>query len=199
VPGDPDTLDISEIMIPDHLYFLVSERIGFRRWRVEDLALALDLWGDPRVMRYIDARGGLSEEQVRERLAREIENEQTFGIQYWPIFSLNQSEHIGCAGLRPYDLVNGIYEFGVHLRPEHWGQGLASEAARAVVDHAFARLHADSLFAGHHPDNRDSQKLLTQLGFKYQRHVFYAPTGLEHPSYLMRPQDFGARKKVDNG
>lgn len=93
--------------------------------------------------------------------------------------------HLGCCGLRPYRLEDGIYELGFHLRPEHWGQGYATEAARAVIDHAFDTLHARALFAGHHPGNVASRRLLEKLGFRYTHDEFYAPTGLEHPSYLL--------------
>ena len=37
-------------------YFLITERAGFRAWTPDDLPLALTLWGDPAVMRFIDAR-----------------------------------------------------------------------------------------------------------------------------------------------
>ena len=67
-------------------YFLTTHRIGFRCWTAEDLSLAVGLWGDPEVMRFIDSRGRLSEEQVRDRLRREIATAEAHGVQYWPIF-----------------------------------------------------------------------------------------------------------------
>ncbi len=41
-------------------YFLTSERLGFRTWAVEDLELALGLWGDFEVTKLFDGRGPLS-------------------------------------------------------------------------------------------------------------------------------------------
>src|SRR5262245_42339410 len=110
-------------------YFLTSERIGFRTWAVEDLPLAMGLWGDPEVTKLIDARGQLSEDQVRERLSREIATQASHGIQYWPAFLLGTGEHLGCGGLRPYRPDEGVYELGSHLRPRYWGQGYATEVA----------------------------------------------------------------------
>jgi len=66
--------------------FLRTERLGFRSWTKDDLDLALGLWGDPEVTRLIDARGRLSREQVRERLAEEIACEREHGVHCWPIF-----------------------------------------------------------------------------------------------------------------
>src|SRR5262245_41503428 len=109
-------------------YFLTTERLGFRTWVIEDLPLALGLWGDPEVTRLIDARCQLSEDQVRERLLREVSLQASHGVQYWPVFLLATGEHLGCAGLRPSRLEQGIYEIGAHLRPRCWGQGYATEA-----------------------------------------------------------------------
>jgi RimJ/RimL family protein N-acetyltransferase len=152
----------------------------------------MGLWGDPEVTRFIDVRGALSSEQVKLMLDKHIAVEREYGVQYWPIFLLTDGEHAGCCGLRPYDVPRSIYELGVHIRSRYRRQGLAEEAARAVVAHAFGTLGAAALFAGHNPNNSASERLLNKLGFKYTHHEFYAPTGLEHPSYILKPgQDGG--------
>lgn len=165
--------------------FLETPRIVFRRWGETDLEHALGLWGDPRVTERIG--GPFTEDEVRERLAREIECEREHGVQYWPIFLRAGGEHLGCCGLRPYQLEEGIYELGFHLRAEHWGQGFASESARAAIGYAFEVIGASALFAGHHPENVASRRLLEKLGFRYTHDEFYPPTGLRHPSYLLEP------------
>ncbi len=167
-------------------YFLKTKRLGFRKWEEEDLEIAKELWGDPEVTKLIDTRGKLSEEQVKQRLTEEIKREQEYRVQYWPIFLLETVENVGCCGLRPYDLDKGIYEIGFHIRSNHWRKGYASEAARAVIDHAFNNLKASALFAGHNPKNEPSKHLLEKLGFQYTHDEFYAPTGLKHPSYLLK-------------
>ena len=176
-------------------YFLRSKRLGFRVWTSQDFDLALGLWGDPRVTRLIDARGHLDQDQVRDRLAREMATAESHGVQYWPIFLLENDAHVGCCGLRPYQPATqasaGTREIGFHLRPQYWRQGLAAEAALAVLDHAFNRLGAASVFAGHHPENAASRRLLTKIGFTYTHHEFYPPTGLDHPSYLLTAEEYG--------
>ena len=162
-------------------YFLTTERIGFSKWQEDDIELARLLWGDPQVTRFICAGGKFSEEDIVNRLDKEIENDIHFHVQYWPIFNVFSNEFIGCCGLRPYK--ESQYEIGFHLRPEYWKQGYAFEGTAAVIKYAFNVLKADSLFAGHHPKNIASSKLLTQLGFHYIGDEFYEPTGLYHPSY----------------
>jgi ribosomal-protein-alanine N-acetyltransferase len=169
-------------------YFLRSERLGFRRWSPRDFKLAWGLWGDPEVTRWIG--GPFSEEQVRERLAREMATAKSVGVQYWPVFLLATGEHAGCCGLRPYDLEARIFALGFHIRPLYWGRGIAGEAARAVLAHAFSELGAASLFAGHNPRNDPSRRLLGKLGFKYSHDELYPPTGLQHPSYFLTAEDY---------
>jgi RimJ/RimL family protein N-acetyltransferase len=171
-------------------FFLTTKRIGFRCWAEGDLPLALGLWGDPEVMRFLDARGPLTEEQVRLRLAREAATQQEHGVQYWPIFLLAGGDHLGCSGLRPSKPDEGVYEIGFHLRPAYWGQGYAGEAARAVLEHAFSRLRARAVFAGHDPANDGSRRLLARLGFRYTHDEFYPPTASHHPSYLLGAEEF---------
>ena len=164
-------------------YFLHSERLGFGYWSERDLALANALWGDTRVSSLIG--GPFGPEQVRQRLEKEIDGRRLFGVQYWPVFLLADDAHAGCAGLRPYRPNEKIYELGFHLRPDYWGQGLAQEAGRAVIAYAFDQLGATSLFAGHHPANAASKRVLEKLGFVYTRDELYPATGLLHPSYLL--------------
>ncbi|MEW6734121.1 MAG: GNAT family N-acetyltransferase [Acidobacteriota bacterium] len=165
-------------------YFLSTTRLQFRCWRQEDLELALSLWGDTEVTRLIG--GPFTYEQIQARLSREILTFEQHRVQYWPIFLLATGEHAGCCGLRPYQPTDDIYELGVHLRKTHWGYGYAQEAAQAVIAYAFNTLGASALFAGHNPANESSRSLLEKLAFQYTHDEFYSPTGLYHPSYLLK-------------
>lgn len=164
-----------------------TARLSFHTWRTDDLPLAKALWGDPRVTALIG--GPFGEDQVRARLELEIAHERDYGVQYWPIFLREGDTHVGCCGLKPYDPERHEYELGVHLRVEHWGRGLAVEAGRAVIAHAFGRLGALRLVAGHHHENRASQRTIEKLGFRYLRHELFPPTGLEHPLYALDAGD----------
>ncbi len=150
---------------------------------MDDLPLAHALWGDPRVTRFIG--GPFSPAQVEERLRQEIASMGAHSVQYWPLFLLAGDEHVGCCGLRPHRPHDRVYELGFHLRPAHWGRGLAVEAGRAIVTFAFQTVGATGLFAGHHPANAASRRVLEKLGFRFTHAELYAPTGLRHPSYLL--------------
>ncbi|NNL43111.1 MAG: GNAT family N-acetyltransferase, partial [Desulfobacterales bacterium] len=168
-------------------YFLQTEHLAFRKWREDDLDLAVGLWGDLEVTKLFDSRGVLSKEQVRERLFQEIALEKKYKVQYWPIFLLENGHHIGACGLRPYDIKNNIFELGFHLRSAEWGKGYATEASYGIIRYAFEHLKVSKLFAGHNPQNTASRHVLAKLGFRYTHEEYYEPTGLMHPSYLLNP------------
>ncbi len=173
-----------------NIYFIKTERLGFRKWCADDLDLAIGLWGDLEVTKLFDARSTLSKDQIQNRLNQEILNEQKWSVQYWPFFLLKNNHHAGACGLRPYDIKKTIFEIGFHLRSDQWDKGYATEAARAIMRYAFIDLKVRALFAGHHPKNTASSHILTKLGFRYTHDEYYEPTGLRHPSYGFAAKDF---------
>lgn len=170
----------------ERTFFLTTARTGFSTWRPDDRPLAHLLWGNPRVGRYICKAGRFTPEEVDARFRQELDNLEQYQVQYWPVFSLETGELIGCCGMRPHD---GAYNLGFQLRPEYWGQGYATECGRAAVDYAFRALHIQKLVAGHHPDNAGSRKVLEKLGFTYTGDELYPPTGLMHPGYVLLPEE----------
>jgi RimJ/RimL family protein N-acetyltransferase len=162
-----------------------TERLHFRWWQPNDEPLAAALWGDPHVTAFIDARPRLEIAAIRERLDRELKCAAEQGFQYWPIFLKADGKHVGCCGLKPFAAPERVLEIGFHIRPEYWGKGLATEAARAVIEHAFANLSIAWLFSGHHPRNDASRRTLAKLGFRQTGEVLFPPTGLIHPAYRL--------------
>jgi [ribosomal protein S5]-alanine N-acetyltransferase len=169
--------------MPATPYFLRTERLGFACWSPEDFPAARELWGDLQVTQFFG--GPFSEEEIAQRLQREISHRESYGFQYWPIYLLADNEHVGCCGLRPYRPAEDIHELGFHLRPKYWGRGLAVEAARAVIAFSFATIGAKGLSAGHHPGNLVSKKLIEKLGFRYSHDEFFAALDLDIPYYLL--------------
>src|SRR5271163_72752 len=79
-----------------------TERLVARSWQIEDLPLAMELWGDPAVTALIDSRVKLTKAPVGEKLRGEIERERSGGVQYWALFDHRNGEFVGCGGLRPW-------------------------------------------------------------------------------------------------
>jgi len=155
----------------------------------------MKLWGDATVTAFITAQP-FTASQVEERVREEVERQSKQGVQYNPIFLRATGDLVGCCGFRPRDTSTGVLELGFLLRTQFWGQGLATEAARAAVEHAFDVLGAPAIFAGHHPENSASRHVLEKLGFRQTHVEVYPPTGRQHPCYLLTRDRFarGARQ-----
>jgi len=167
-------------------WLMSTERLRFGVWREDDMALALAIWGDPEVTALIG--GPFSPDEVAERLAREIDNWRTRSIQYWPLFRRDDGGLAGACGLQPHPAGERTAELGFQLCRASWGQGLATEASRAVI--SWARAHGyDTLFAGHHPENHASRRTIIGLGFTYTHDEYYPPTGAMEPAYFLHLGD----------
>jgi RimJ/RimL family protein N-acetyltransferase len=189
-----------------------TARLRFGEWtdteKHRDLAQLL--WSDPQVTKLIG--GPWSQRRVWDRMLLEMNHASVYGVCYWPIFrgqadandrSDENDTFVGVCGLRPYEVtspehpwsaiarcVNGrLWELGFHLRPRYWSQGYAREAAQSVLQFAFTNpVLCRPIEAGHHPSNSSSSKTLIGLGFQFSHHEYYAPTGLQHPAYMLTPE-----------
>ncbi|WNV07595.1 GNAT family N-acetyltransferase [Tardiphaga sp. 709] len=68
-------------------------------------------------------------------------------------------------------------ELGYWLGVDHWGQGFATEAARAAIDYAFDEFDIDHLISGARVANPSSRNILEKCGFQWsgvQLHRFEA-------------------------
>src|ERR1700754_2539273 len=80
-------------------------------------------------------------------------------------------------------LSNGAFELGYWYGKPYWRQGYATEAARRVLDFAFAELDAPSVWAGWFHDNPRSGNVLAKLGFR--------PKGFEKRGCMSRGHEVG--------
>jgi RimJ/RimL family protein N-acetyltransferase len=71
---------------------------------------------------------------------------------------------IGVCGLERRE---GADEVGYWLGVPYWERGYATEAVRAVIDHAFGELRCESLQAGARVNNPASRRVLEKCGFQW--------------------------------
>jgi len=71
---------------------------------------------------------------------------------------------IGACGIDPWE---NMPEIGYWLGVPYWGKGYATEAARAVIDHAFDELQHEALQAGARVSNPASRRVLEKCGFQW--------------------------------
>jgi RimJ/RimL family protein N-acetyltransferase len=75
-----------------------------------------------------------------------------------------KGEVIGMCGVEPRD---GSAEIGYWAGVPYWNHGFATEAVRAVIDHAFSELGHEALQAGARVTNPASRRVLEKCGFQW--------------------------------
>ena len=147
---------------------LHSERLSLLNYEIKDAKDLFELQTDPEVMAFMDRPMPKNFTEVQNKI-KEIQKdfESKKGVN-WTIRLKDQREVIGYIGFWNIDHKNHRVEIGYTLKKEHWNKGLATEAARIVIDFAFDKLQAHSICANINPDNRASRALLTKLGFRQE-------------------------------
>ena len=147
---------------------LHSARLGLRPLRADDAPALYTLFSDPDVTRYWSFAAWTRPAQacafIELRQSLDPQRVQTFAIALGPSDRL-----IGTLTL--FLLDNGRAEIGYALAPAWQGQGLAAEALRIAVAHAFDTLGVQCIEADVDLRNQRSARLLEGLGFRCVREV----------------------------
>jgi RimJ/RimL family protein N-acetyltransferase len=150
---------------------LHTERLRLRPRTLADVDanLAMDL--DPQVHRYIFAQAP-EPDPWRARITAQITSGWPATGGLWAVERRGEPGFLGWCGLFPLGH-SGLIEIGYRYVPAAWGQGIGSEAARAVLDHGFRVLAIDPIVAVAHPDNRASQRVLQKIGLHPAGEAYY--------------------------
>jgi RimJ/RimL family protein N-acetyltransferase len=145
-----------------------------RHWEEQDLEAFFDLYSREDVVRWLGAhprRPLATMQEARGRLGRWRAHERGLAspLGLWAMVPCAAGEEpVGTLLLLPLSDdggPTGLVEVGWHLHPRHQGQGLATEAARAVLDLA-GQTGLDQVLALTDLDNIASQRVATRLGMQ---------------------------------
>lgn len=143
-----------------------SPRLSFREFVAGDLPALAALLTDPEVMRY-SWRGPHDLEDSKAVLAGFQRVYEKHGFGKWALHLRATGEFVGYSGLEPCrPEAPAGFELGYRLVPKFWGQGLASEAAEAIVCHIFATTQLTQAYAFLEPANVPSVRVLEKTGFR---------------------------------
>lgn len=155
-----------------------TPRLALRTWREGDLALWLEHLNTPEVRRYI--AGVQSDERVAKTFALMRRDWDEVGYAFLAVERLADGVFVGTCGInRVYDepapepLRSGL-QIGWQIRADMWGQGYATEAARAFLPHAFDTLALDTLWAQTSERNAGSWKVMRKLGMTRRTELDYS-------------------------
>ncbi len=111
---------------------------------------------------------------VEDWIARQMRRYASDGHGLWAMLLKSSGELIGDCGLmvQVVDDQREI-EIGYHVRRDLWGQGLATEAARACRDYGFAHLPVGRLISIIRPANLESRRVAEKNGMSLHKEVLW--------------------------
>lgn len=121
---------------------------------------------DPHVMKYVGDGQPWSPQKTREFIERASATSATCGFGQWALIRSDDSKLLGFCGFVDSD--EGP-EIGWRLAADSWGRGLATEAARAALKHAFDVLEFRRVIATVQAANRASIRVVEKLGMQPER------------------------------
>lgn len=151
-----------------------TERLLLRGPTFADIDTWAAFLADPDVLRYLPKRAITPHERAQSTL-----NAINLGWQQQPVNDIgwiitlkSDGQLIGWCGAGTAEGSNEA-ELVYSLGKPYWGQGFATEAARALVRFAFERTGWDRIVAAILPENVASRRVLEHLGFVYEKDVNY--------------------------
>lgn len=117
-----------------------------------------------------------------------ISEDKTLAIVY-----KHNNKVIGSLGVEKYSMEDKLTEFdgllgreiGYVLSRDYWGQGLMTEAVKAVIDHLFDVCNLDFLTCGYYDFNVQSKSVQEKCGFvPYRKLVMDTKLGTHEPGVL---------------
>lgn len=155
-----------------HVTTLSSERLTLRPYVAGDADFVLDMYSRWEVQRYLgrSPRVMADRAEALERIERWAAiHDPIHGI--WLTLDTQSGERLGTLMLKDLPAsgtsggASGETEIGWHLHPAAWGRGIATDAAKAVLAHAFAS-GLTQVLAVVYPENAASQRVAERIGMR---------------------------------
>lgn len=149
---------------------LTTERLIIRPWTVDDAEAALAIYGAGEVTRWLTpAMGQVDDLSAMRSVLEAWVSDQPNMIPprgRWAVQHKESGRVIGGLAIRLLPPFEEDLELSWQLRPEQWGQGYASEAARGLARWAFTQ-DIDELFAVARPNNTRAIGTAKRVGMEW--------------------------------
>jgi RimJ/RimL family protein N-acetyltransferase len=150
---------------------LSTERLRLRALRNDDFDDYAALNADPAVVRYL-AAGAAPWDRGRSwrHMAFLVGHWHLGGSGMWVMEQRQTGAFLGVVGFAEPEGWPG-FELAWKLLPRFWGNGFATEGARAALDHAFTVWRKERVISLIHADNRASIRVAEKLGERLEGRV----------------------------
>jgi RimJ/RimL family protein N-acetyltransferase len=146
---------------------LETERLVLRPLGEGDLDALLAVVSDPEGLRLLGRQKPRTREETAERLRRVAAHWQEHGFGLWTLLDKEGGGFVGWCGVG-YLRGPGDAELTYGLAEAYRGRGLATEAVRRVLRHAFEVLHLPRVVGVALSENLPSQRVMARAGMAFR-------------------------------
>ena len=141
-----------------------TQRLLLRPMEITDIDAMLRIFTDPLVIA-IFGIAPFKRPQMKQWVQRNLSHQDEYGYGLFSVILKSNSLLIGDCGLEHRD-INGelVAELGYDFLSDYWHRGLATEAAKAVRDHAFIELGLPRLVSLIRIGNDASRRVAERVG-----------------------------------
>ena len=141
-----------------------TRRLLLRPMKITDVDAMLRIFADP----LVTASFGMppfERRQVRQWVERNLSHQSKFGYGLASVILKHNNLLIGDCGLEHADIDGEMVpELGYDFLSDYWHKGLATEAARAVIDYAFVELKLSQVICLIRIGNDRSRRVAERVG-----------------------------------
>jgi RimJ/RimL family protein N-acetyltransferase len=166
---------------------LSTPRLTLRQLSTADAAFMLELLNEKPFLENIGDRGVRNVADAEAYIVSgPVASYQKLGFGLYAVERKEPAEPIGICGLLKREYLDDV-DLGFALLQKFWGQGYAHESAEAVMHYARTTLGLKRIVATTKPHNRDSEKLLEKLGFRFEKMIQIPQTNTESKLFSSEP------------
>jgi ribosomal-protein-alanine N-acetyltransferase len=143
------------------MILLETERLILRPYREDDLDDLATLLADPDVTRFLSYSRPRSREETAEKLHNILQHWRRHGFGIFVLLDRADGRFAGHCGVADAELAYCLVK-------RSWGRGLATEAVRAVLRHAFERVGLPRVVGVAMAENVASQRVMAKSGMTLQ-------------------------------
>ena len=150
----------------DRIPTITTARLTLRPFTPQDDIRLHRIMNEPGIMQYFPRTDPPDIDRVRNLIARQLMQYETYSLGWWAVVPQGQEDFIGWNVLQYIPETDEV-EVGYLLSRHFWGQGYATEGAKATLEFGFKTLKLPQIIGLTHPENTASQNVLKKCGMRY--------------------------------
>lgn len=146
---------------------LETKRLILREFLISDANSMFELNNNSKVLKYTGDKAFISINEA-EKFIEKYDAYQKNGFGRWAVLLKENNQFIGWCGLKLNE--ENFVDIGFRFFEKNWGQGYASEAAKATIEYGLNTLNIKEIIGRSSTENIASIKVLEKLNMKFWKY-----------------------------